>query len=249
MKLNIEVSRATIAKTARELQKETDRIKHLKQSELEGVTKSGFAHAQELLDKAEYDGDIEQDYQLILIPDNGWKWEFLAYGPAVYPVEFGATKSNPKYWFFSGKGQKIALKAGGDRAYYTRYLRDEVKKVTFNKYSHTGFHGNSASKIGSQTKTVDISDNDWWERPIRRLVGDEDKKFKKGSISSQLDPNKKIPLASFKKVDDWISPSGKQQGFAKEIVTKKDSYITKGNKPNNVMQKTFEYMADEVNKL
>lgn len=243
MKLNIEVSRATIAKTARELQKETDRIKHLKQSELEGVTKSGFAHAQDLLDKAEYDGDIEQDYQLILIPDNGWKWEFLAYGPAVYPVEFGATKSNPKYWFFSGKGQKIALKAGGDRAYYTRHLRKETKTVELGKYGFSGFHGNSASKISAQTKTVDISDDDWWDRPIRKFKGgDTAKKYTNMLVPSQLDPSKKFRIASY-------TPIGNGSGMLEEIVKKKDSYITKGNKPNNVMQKTFEYMADEVNKL
>ena len=235
-KVTATISRASLAKVARDLEKEADGIVKLTQKQLGDIARVGKQHAEELLDKAEYDGSPE-DARVILVPESGWKWEIFMAGPAAMSIEYGATGKNQphNYWFFSARGRDVTLKAGGAHAHYRRYIRSEREKVDY---------GNGKFKY------LDARDEDLRSRPKRWIP--EGYKSVAGELSGNRTSVAKFIPVEGKKIRILKKDGSKEErnaGYGLEDVEKPNSYITKGNRPHNIMGKTFQYMVDEVEKL
>lgn len=225
------ISRSSLRAITEGVNKDAEKITRMTQEQLKTIVKSGKEYADNLLNtEVKYDGPLDE-VGVTAVWESNWKYTLMMYGPGatIAAIEYGATSHGPhEYYFFSGKGQKIALKAGGHKAYYTRLLRNDAVTQT-------------NRRTGKQT-IIDISNEKWYDRPVRQLrLGKEEKKYR--AVRSQADPNKIIPYALYKPEE------GQNYGVGYEKVTKKNSYYTKGNPPNNVIKKTFEHMADEVSKL
>ena len=227
------VSRAALRSS---MEKETQRVLNITQKQLNEIAKAGQQKAEELLENAEYDGSLE-DVQVLLIPElSDWKWTLAMTGPAAASIEYGST-SNGKhdYWFFSSKGRNVTLKAGGAPAHYRRYIRSEVTKVDYGD---------------GRIKLLDARSDPLSERS-KRLIPEGFKTVKGEKSGNAVKVSRFVPVSgayvNVRMKDGSVTK--RQGGYGLEDVEKAGSYITKGNKPNNIMKKTFEYMAEEVDKI
>lgn len=264
MKVKATISRATIASMARGLERETDNILKLTQQELEEIAKDGADYAKRLIqNEVEYDGSVdESQVDVTMTPTSKWKWEVLMYGPAAASIEYGST-SNGKhdYWFFGGRGrQEIVLRAGGSHARYERVIRREGFTERWMGRGANGFGRQEYSKFVPYETASRHRDNEGKWRlndPVRVKGGEKDRLLNtdpskpEKRISGGANEYKVHRYVHDPKMKKWVDKSGKERGagYATTLVEKPDSYITKGNKPNNVMKRTFEYMVDEVEKL
>lgn len=233
------------------LEDQGKQIVNLVGKDLDKISKRALEVAEEELKKAEYDGDPNDAIIYRDVSERGKTWTITLSGPAAMAIEYGAGNKSD-YWFFSGKGKKVQLTAGGAHARYRRYLREDasfynvfnedkqrmVRRV-LEKYDDPVWHYDAAGKRRLN--------------PIREIPNGGNKVVtarKGGSLQvpSRVPGRDPVKFHQYVPTNDYKG-NPTRDGVGYQFAEKKNSYITMGNPPNNIMKKVFEQMVDEVEKL
>lgn len=189
---------------------------------MDDVTKRAVKFARQEYANAKYDGEND-----IIVTDpektGARTFEFTIEGNSFPFIEYGSgTRSGngysttKPYWFFSGKGRNIELKAGGALAHMTYIKRTRTIK---------GFEIESAP--------------DEWERFVVKPYMVENKTFdlKKRTYTDQLGDVYRVRPAIFNK---------KTAPYTYDAGEKLNSYITKGNPPVNAIPQIRKMIEEEM---
>lgn len=199
-------------------------------------------YAEDLFANAKYDG--ENDVKVAVWKHNNGVY-IMAHGEALPYIEYGTGVRGPdgagfsaasqvqddnSFWYFNAEGRGIQLKAGGKKATY--------KTIGRNRYYYMAGRGKAAHK--RYTDPAQLNDVNW--------ENDEPVSIKYEAVTRRA-YNRKSPIDGSREVVRSSTTETKTREIFKEEARgaekpTKDSYVTWGNDPNNVMLQTEEYLNE-----
>ena len=184
------------------------------------VAEKGKAFAEELYSNAQYDG--EHDASLFITQEGKRTVDLTAVGDSVLFIEYGTGMwgSGKQKWYFSAKGRKIKLTATGDPTSYTRGGKTKTK------YFYRGERGgkyyvSKGNYVYHLKDFGEIGKNDEGAPTIT---------VQKYNSKEHLFKATKYNLEK----EETTTPY--------EFVERTDSFVTSGNPPQYIMDRTKEYM-------
>lgn len=214
----VRINTNQINKYIQRLEKRVDRVSI---EALNEIAEAGAEYAEDLYATAQYDG--EHDAELYISQEGARTVELTAIGDSVNFIEYGTGVwgSGKQRWYFSAKGRDIQLTATGEPATYTRGGKTKVK------YYFEGKRGGKyyVSKSGYVKHLKDY-----------------------GTVS---DDGKSITVAQYSAKDFQDHPVtyDLQKEVTKtpfEVVERSDAFVTSGNPPQYIMQRTRDYMMSRA---
>ena len=184
------------------------------------IAEKGKEFAEDLYKTAQYDG--EHDAQLYITKEGERTVDLTAVGDSVLFIEYGTGVwgSGKQKWYFSAKGRDIKLTAGGEHATYSRggYLKT--------KYFYKGSKGgrNRISEFGYDYSRNVYGDIEWDGDNPKSITFDRSRNSEVGTTKSY----------DIEKETEFVP---------QETVERTDSFVTNGNPPQMIMQRTREYMT------
>lgn len=200
-------------------------------------------YAADLFAEAEYDGENDVSVDV-------WKRDnsvyVMAHGEALPYIEYGTGVQGPdgagfsaasqvqddnSFWYFNAEGRDIQTKAGGKKATY--------KTIGRNRYYYIAGRGKAAHK--RYTDPMQLRDVNW--------DGGEPVSMSYEAVTRRA-YNRKSPVEG---APDEVVRNSTKETKTREIFKEeargaekptKDSYVTWGNPPNNVMLQAKEYLGE-----
>lgn len=212
----------------RALSRINERVDDVSMDALNEIADKGREYATELYKHALYDGEHDAvvlkreiaGARTVEITAVGNSVNFIEYGTGIFTGgEYGTGKDQ---WYFSKKGRDVKLTSGtGDKATYMRGGYERHYYISTSGKKHYISANQETSSRTSNYDSIIYKDG----VPVGLLPS-----YKSRSQNTNYQPRFNYVIQS-----EWVP---------QEEVVREDSFVTKGNPPNNVMHKTRDYMAE-----
>lgn len=200
----------------------------LTQKQLDRISKAALVKAEELIQDAEYDGDPDDATIYRDVYKDG-RWVIVMKGPAALAIEFGASRKRD-HWVFTANGRNIRINTQNGKKLSRNYQK--VLRPAF--YTKDGQRFRYQKGEAPRASVSGLGDKSFYQPPGKS----EDKKH----VNVY---GREMTIAYYR---PFKGESDK--GYVKVYNARKDQpYYTEGNPPNRIMEKTFTYISDNIDRL